>query len=100
MGKTPQKFKDAVKLIVLCQSVLEQMDTVKGTDLYRHKIKNQINSLEKTMENMIFKPLLMLDHVDEDLFTRIQLNVDMVMDMDVDELSQMRISLDELRETE
>ena len=76
------------------------MDTVKGTDLYRHKIKNQINSLEKTMENMIFKPLLMLDHVDEDLFTRIQLNVDMVMDMDVDELSQMRISLDELRETE
>tara|TARA_R110000803_G_scaffold63964_5_gene124729 strand:+ start:5154 stop:5456 length:303 start_codon:yes stop_codon:yes gene_type:complete len=100
MGKTPQKFKDAVKLIVLCQSVLEQMDTVKGTDLYRHKIKNQINSLEKTMENMVFKPLLMLDHVDEDLFTRIQLNVDMVMDMDVDELSQMRISLDELRETE
>lgn len=76
------------------------MDTVKGTDLYRHKIKNQINSLEKTMENMVFKPLLMLDHVDEDLFTRIQLNVDMVMDMDVDELSQMRISLDELRETE
>ena len=76
------------------------MDTVKGTDLYRHKIKNQINSLEKTMESMVFKPLLMLDHVDEDLFTRIQLNVDMVMDMDVDELSQMRISLDELRETE
>ena len=44
-NKAPQLFKDAVKLIALMQAVLEQMDTVKGTSLYKHKIKMQINAL-------------------------------------------------------
>ena len=97
-NKAPQLFKDAVKLIALMQAVLEQMDTVKGTSLYRHKIKMQINALEKSIESTLLEPLSQLDNTDSSLFTKIQGNIEMILDMDTNELSQLRVVLEEERD--
>ena len=97
-NKAPQLFKDAVKLIALMQAVLEQMDTVKGTSLYRHKIKMQINALEKSIESTLLEPLNKLDSTDSSLFTKIQGNIEMILDMDTNELSQLRVVLEEERD--
>ena len=101
MEKTPQSFKDAVKLIALFQAVLEQMDTLKGTKLYRQKIKSQINALEKSIEQTVFRPIAQLDSNDDTgLFDHIQGNIEMILDMDLDELSQLKVVLTEAREDE
>jgi hypothetical protein len=97
-NKAPQLFKDAVKLIALMQAVLEQMDTVKGTSLYRHKIKMQINALEKSIESTLLEPLSQLDNTDSNLFDKIQGNIEMILDMDTNELSQLRVVLEEERD--
>ena len=97
-NKAPQLFKDAVKLIALMQAVLEQMDTVKGTSLYRHKIKMQIKALEKSIESTLLEPLNQLDSTDSNLFTKIQSNIEMILEMDTNELSQLRVVLEEERD--
>ena len=94
--KIPVEFSNAIKLIALFQAVLEQMDTLKGTRLYRQKIKNQINQLEKSIEQTILAPLSQIDTTDDEgLFDRIQKNIEMVMQMTADDLSQLKIVLDE-----
>lgn len=100
MEETPKEFKDAIKLIALFQAVLELMDSLKGTKLYRQKIKNQINALEKTIETTVFAPLKQLDDTNEDLFTHIQGNIEMLLDLNTDELSQLKVVLEESREEE
>ena len=75
------------------------MDTLKGTKLYKQKLKNKILSLEKTIEEVVFRPTQQLDENDDTgLFDRIQSNVEMIMDMNVDELSQLKVVLEEARE--
>lgn len=98
--ETPKSFRDAVKLIALFQAVLEQMDSLKGTKLYRQKIKSQMNALESTIENTIKHPLANLDSIDSNLFTTIQSNMEMIMDMDTEELGQLKIVVQELRDTD
>ena len=100
MKQTPQEFKNAVKLVALFQAVLEQMDTMKGTKIYKHKIKKQINSLETSIERTVFEPIRNLDNIDSDLFTHIQTNIEMILDMDLDELAQLKVVLEEAREVE
>lgn len=92
------EFKNAVKLIALFQAALEQMDTLKGSKLYRHKLKSQMTALEKTIETTVFGPLKQLDNTDEELFNHIQKNVEMILDMSLDELSQLRVIVEESRE--
>jgi len=100
MNETPQAFKDAVKLTALFQAVLEQMDTLKGTLLYKQKVKQQIKALENSIEKLIFGPIRNLDDINEELFTHIQSNIEMIMDMDLNELAQLKVVLDEAREDE
>jgi hypothetical protein len=99
--RIPIEFSNAIKLIALFQAALEQMDTLKGSKLYRHKLKKQITSLEKTVEETIFRPLKQLDSNDDlGLFDHIQSNIEMIMDMNVDELTQLRVELEESREND
>lgn len=99
--RIPIEFSNAIKLIALFQAALEQMDTLKGSKLYRHKLKKQITSLEKTVEETIFRPLKQLDSNDDlGLFDHIQSNIEMIIDMNVDELTQLRIELEESREND
>ena len=99
--RIPIEFSNAIKLIALFQAALEQMDTLKGSKLYRHKLKKQITSLEKTVEETIFRPLKQLDSNDDlGLFDHIQSNIEMIMDMNVDELTQLRVELEKSREND
>jgi hypothetical protein len=100
-SRVPVEFSNAIKLVALFQAVLEQMDTLKGTKLYRHKIKKQMNSLEQSIEHTIFAPLKQLDSNDDTgLFDHIQSNIEMIMDMNVDELSQLKVVVAEGRDNE
>jgi len=65
-------FKNAVKLVALYQATLEQMDTMKGTRLYRQNIKKMMRSLETAIEQTIRGPLSALDETDEEMMSTIQ----------------------------
>ena len=93
----PERFQNAVKLLVLYQCTLEQMDSFKTTQLYKQSVKKKINSLEKDIEQLISGPVQKLDNTDEDLFSEIQQKVEMVLDLTVDELTQLKVVVDEYR---
>lgn len=96
----PERFQNAVKLLVLYQCTLEQMDSFKTTQLYKQSVKKKINSLEKDIEQLISGPVQKLDNTDEDLFSEIQQKVEMVLDLTVDELTQLKVVVDEYRSEE
>jgi hypothetical protein len=58
----------------------------------------QINALEKSIESTLLEPLSQLDNTDSSLFTKIQGNIEMILDMDTNELSQLRVVLEEERD--
>jgi len=93
-----KNFKNAVKLVALLQVTLEHMDTLKGTKIYKQRIKNQMSTLEKSIELTLSGPVKKLDGIDENLFNRIQDNIDMILDMDTDELSMLKVTVEESRE--
>ena len=72
-------FKDAIKLVALYQATLEQMDTMKGTRLYRQNIKAMMRRLETEIERAINGPLSALDSTDEELMSTIQYKVEMIL---------------------
>jgi len=90
-------FKNAVKLVALLQLTLEHMDTLKGTKIYKQRIKNQMSTLEKSIELTLSGPVRQLDNTDENLFNRIQDNIDTILDMDTDELSMLKVAVEEIR---
>lgn len=96
----PERFQNAVKLLVLYQCTLEQMDSFKTTQLYKQSVKKKINSLEKDIEQLISGPVQKLDNTDEDLFSEIQQKVEMVLDLTVEELTQLKVVVDEYRSEE
>jgi len=91
-------FRNGVKLTALMQATLEQMDTMKHTNMYRQKLKRQMNGLELELERTVINPLKSLDSTDEELLTKIQANIELILDMTVDELGSMRVVLEEHRE--
>ena len=90
-------FKEGVKLVALLQASLEQMDTLKGTALYRQKIKQLMKQLEQELEKRLERPLMSLDKEDPELLTRIQSNVELVLGMDLEELAMLSQEVDEYR---
>ena len=54
-------FKKAVKLVALMQATLEQMDELKGTVLYKRRLKQVLTNAEKHLERAITTPLAALD---------------------------------------
>jgi hypothetical protein len=93
-----QAFMDGVKLVALMQATLEQMDTMKGTKLYRHGLKKKINMLEKELEATVIGPLSSLDSTDENMVNRIQSNIELIIDMNIEEIASLRLAVDEHRE--
>lgn len=93
-------FKDAIKLVALYQATLEQMDTMKGTRLYRQNIKAMMRRLETEIERAINGPLSALDSTDEEMMTTIQYKVEMILDLTLEELAGLKMAVDEHREVE
>jgi len=90
-------FKEGVKLVALMQATLEQMDELKGTVLYKQKLKHQLGNTEKMLERALTKPLAALDQEDPELLTKIQSNIELVLGMDLEELAMLRAEIDEYR---
>ena len=92
-------FKEGVKLVALLQASLEQMDELKGTVLYKQKLKQQLGNTEKMLERALTNPLAALDKEDPDLLTRIQSNIELVLGMDLRRAGNVtRQEVDEYRE--
>jgi hypothetical protein len=94
-----QLFKKAVKLVALMQATLEQMDELKGTALYKHKLKQLLSNTEKELERGIKNPLAALDKEDPELLTKIQSNVELILGLDLEELAMLRAEVDEYKAT-
>ena len=92
-------FKEAIKLVALYQATLEQMDTMKGTRLYRQNIKKMMRSLETAIEQTIRGPLSALDDTDEELMSTIQYKVEMILDLSLEELAGLKFAIDEHRDS-
>ena len=92
-------FKKAVKLVALMQATLEQMDELKGTALYKHKLKKLLSNTEKELERGIKNPLAALDKEDPELLTKIQSNVELILGLDLEELAMLRAEVDEYNKT-
>ena len=90
-------FKKAVKLVALMQATLEQMDELKGTVLYKQKLKQQLGNTEKMLERAITTPLAALDKEDPELLTKIQSNVELILGLDLEELAMLRAEVDEYK---
>ena len=93
-------FKDAIKLVALYQSTLEQMDTMKGTRLYRQNIKAMMRRLETEIERAINGPLSALDSTDEELMSTIQYKVEMILDLSLEELAGLKLAIEEHRDVQ
>ena len=93
-------FKDAIKLVALYQATLEQMDTMKGTRLYRQNIKAMMRRLETEIERAINGPLSALDSTDEELMSTIQYKVEMILDLSLEELAGLKLAIEEHRTQE
>jgi uncharacterized protein YlaN (UPF0358 family) len=86
-----------VKLVALYQATLEQMDTMKSTPLYRQSVKKLINTLEREIERTIRGPLSALDSTDEQLMSTIQYKVEMILDLSLEELAGLKMTIDDHR---
>ena len=92
------RFREGAKLIALYQVTLEQMDMFKNTRLYKHSLKNKMKGLEKDIESLIKGPVSKLDNTDFDIFQEIQMKVDLILDLSIDELRRLKITIDESRD--
>jgi hypothetical protein len=90
-------FDRATKLVALMQCTVEQMDTLKGSKMYKQKIKNLVNQLESEIERVVYLPLKHLDGENEHLVTHLQDNINVILDMSLEELALMQVSLDDHR---
>ena len=90
-------FKTLVKTTVLLQSTLEAMDDVKGTNIYKHSLKNKIKNLEKSIEQTINDKVVALDMTDSNLFDEIKSKVDVILDMTLEEIGGLKLAVEENR---
>ena len=91
-------FKNGVKLMALYQVTLEQMDVMKGTPIYSQRVKQQMNNLEKSIEGMIAGPMRNLDQTDEMMMNDIQNKVEMILDLSLEEIAQLKAVIDKSRD--
>jgi hypothetical protein len=91
-------FKEGVKLMALYQVTLEQMDLMKGTPIYSQRVKQQMNNLEKSIERMIREPMSKLDQTDEMMMNDIQNKVEMILDLSLEEIAQLKAVIDKSRD--
>ena len=91
-------FKEGVKLMALYQVTLEQMDLMKGTPIYSQRVKQQMNTLEKSIERMIREPMSKLDDTDEMMMNDIQNKVEMILDLSLEEIAQLKAVIDKSRD--
>jgi len=89
------RFRKAVKLILLMQSTLEQMDELKGTAIYKRDIKQLMNNLEVKLERFVTPHIKQIGMTDEFLMMQIQRGVDEIVSMSLEDLHNFNQDKDE-----
>ena len=84
--------------MALYQVTLEQMDLMKGTPIYSQRVKQQMNTLERSIEMMIREPMSRLDQTDEMMMNDIQNKVDVILDLSLEEIAQLKLIIKEGRD--
>lgn len=79
MDKEMIKFRKAVKLILLMQATLEQMDELKNTAVYQKDIKNTMNNLERKLERFIKPHMKELAMTEEFMMMQISRGIDSIV---------------------
>jgi hypothetical protein len=86
MDKDMIRFRKAVKLILLLQATLEQMDELKNTQVYQRDIKNIMNNLERKIELFVRPHLHQLGMTDEFMMMQIQRGIDKILESTLEDL--------------
>jgi len=85
--KEIQRFREVVKLIIILQTSLEQMDEIKSIPhLYRQDIKKSINSLELKIERYLRPLLQTIPNSEEGIFMQVQRGVDSILEKTIEEI--------------
>ena len=87
------RFRRVLKLMVLVQCTLEQMDNIKSIPhLYRQDIKKSLNNLETKLERYI-NPLVnnAIPQEEEGIFMQIQRGVESIIDMTLEDIHNTNI---------
>jgi len=91
-----KKFRKVMKLVILMQCTLEQMDEIKNVPhLYRQDIKKSLNNLEKKLERFttpLVNNAIPLDQ--EGIFMQIQRGVDKIVNMTLEEIHNFDLNED------
>lgn len=94
MEKETIRFRKAVKLILLLQATLEQMDELKGTGVYKRDIKMMINNLEKKIEQFINPHIKQLGMTEEFMMMQIQRGIDEIINKTLEDIHNVGIEED------
>lgn len=86
MDKELIRFRKAVKLILLMQATLEQMDELKDTRVYRQDIKSSMNTLEKKLERFVRPHIKELAETEEFLMMQIQRGIDKIVSSTLEDI--------------
>jgi hypothetical protein len=92
------RFRKAVKLVLLMQATLEQMDELKGTAVYKQDIKSLMNNLERKLERFVKPHIEQIGMTDEFLMMRIQRGVDSIVSATLEEIHNYNLDSDEKTE--
>ena len=86
MTDNDDRFRKAVKLILLMQATLEQMDELKTTAVYQKDIKQSMNNLEKRIERFIRPHVKQLGETEEFMMMQISRGVDKIVNSTLEDL--------------
>lgn len=86
MAEDMDRFKKAVKLILLMQATLEQMDELKTTAIYQRDIKQSMNNLERRIERFIKPHIKQLGESEEFMMMQISRGIDTIVNSSLEEI--------------
>ena len=86
------RFREVLKLIIILQASLEQMDEIKEiSHIYRQDIKKSVNNLERKLE-VYLKPMLdTIPKEQEEIFMQIQRGVDQIISSTLEDIHNINL---------
>jgi DNA integrity scanning protein DisA with diadenylate cyclase activity len=99
MAEDMDRFKKAVKLILLMQATLEQMDELKTTAIYQRDIKQSMNNLERRIERFIKPHIKQLGESEEFMMMQISRGIDTIVNSSLEEIHNYTANEKEIRES-
>lgn len=99
MAEDMDRFKKAVKLILLMQATLEQMDELKTTAVYQRDIKQSMNNLERKIERFIKPHIRQLGETEEFMMMQISRGIDTIVNSSLEEIHNYNPDEEKVRES-